>query len=239
MAKTVFITGGSRGIGAECVRLFSESGYKVAFSYLNSEKEAKALCEKYGALAYKADVADSSAITSAINEATKELGKIDVLINNAGVSQSCLFTDITDEMWDKMINTNLSGAFYATRAVLPQMISRKQGVILNVSSMWGEVGASCEVHYSASKAGLIGMTKALAKEVGLSGIRVNCVAPGAIETDMLSCFTDDDLDALREETPLNRIGNTTDVAETLLFLASDKASFITGQVLGVNGGLVI
>ena len=239
MAKNVFITGGSRGIGAECVRLFSENGYRVAFSYLNSENEAKALCEKYGALAYKADVADSSAITFAIGEAIKELGKIDVLINNAGVRQSCLFTDITDEMWRKMIDTNLSGAFYATRAVLPQMINRKCGVILNVSSMWGEVGASCEVHYSASKAGLIGMTKALAKEVGLSGIRVNCVAPGAIETDMLSCFTAEDMEALRDETPLNRIGNTTDIAETLLFLASEKSSFITGQVLGVNGGFVI
>jgi 3-oxoacyl-[acyl-carrier protein] reductase len=142
-------------------------------------------------------------------------------------------------MWRKMLDTNLSGAFYATRAVLPQMINRKGGVILNVSSMWGEVGASCEVHYSASKAGLIGMTKALAKEVGLSGIRVNCVAPGAIETDMLSCFTAEDMDALKEETPLNRIGNTTDIAETLLFLASEKSSFITGQVLGVNGGFVI
>ena len=239
MAKTVFITGGSRGIGAECVRLFSENGYRVAFSYLNSEKEAKALCEKYGAIAYKADVADSSAITFAIGEAIKELGKIDVLINNAGVSQSCLFTDITDEMWRKMIDTNLSGAFYATRTVLPQMINRRCGVILNVSSMWGEVGASCEVHYSASKAGLIGMTKALAKEVGLSGIRVNCVAPGAIETDMLSCFTAEDMEALKDETPLNRIGNTTDIAETLLFLASEKSSFITGQVLGVNGGFVI
>ena len=239
MAKTVFITGGSRGIGAECVKLFSENGYRVAFSYLNSDKEAKALFEKYGAIPYKADVSSSEAITSAIGEAIKELGNIDVLINNAGISQSCLFTDITDEMWGKMIDTNLSGAFYATRAVLPQMISRKCGVILNVSSMWGEVGASCEVHYSASKAGLIGMTKALAKEVGLSGIRVNCVAPGAIETDMLSCFTKEDMDALKEETPLSRIGNTTDIANTLLFLASDKASFITGQVLGVNGGFVI
>ena len=239
MAKTVFITGGSRGIGAECVKLFSENGYLVAFSYLNSDKEAKELSEKYGAIPYKADVASSEAITSAIGEAIKELGNIDVLINNAGISQSCLFTDITDEMWRKMIDTNLSGAFYATRAALPQMISRKCGVILNVSSMWGEVGASCEVHYSASKAGLIGMTKALAKEVGLSGIRVNCVAPGAIETDMLSCFTKEDMDALKEETPLSRIGNTTDIANTLLFLASDKASFITGQVLGVHGGFVI
>ena len=239
MTKAVFITGGSRGIGAECVKLFSENGYKVAFSYLNSDAQAKELCEKYGALAYKADVADSKAISDAVARATDELGHIDVLINNAGISQSCLFTDITDEMWNKMINKNLSGAFYATRAVLPQMISRKQGVILNVSSMWGEVGASCEVHYSASKAGLIGMTKALAKEVGLSCIRVNCVTPGAVETDMLSCFTDDDLDALRDETPLNRIGNKTDIAETLLFLAGDKASFITGQIIGVNGGFVI
>lgn len=239
MAKTVFITGGSRGIGAECVRLFSENGYKVAFSYLNSEKEAKALCEKYGAIAYKADVADSCAITSAINEATKELGKIDVLINNAGVSQSCLFTDITDEMWKRMLDTNLSGAFYATRAVLPQMINRKCGVILNVSSMWGEVGASCEVHYSASKAGLIGMTKALAKELGPSGITVNAIAPGLIETDMNKGLSEEEVKAVVDETPLMRVGYPREVAEAALFLASESAAFITGEVMNVSGGYIM
>ena len=239
MNKTVFITGGSRGIGAECVKIFSENGYKVAFSYVKSQEKAISLAKAYGALPLKADVSVSREISTAIEEATRQLGKIDVLINNAGISGSTLFTDITDEAWDRMIGTNLSGAFYATRAVLPQMISRKSGVILNISSMWGQVGASCEVHYSAAKAGLIGMTKALAKEVGPSGIRVNCVSPGVIDTDMNANLTKEDLDALKDETPLERIGNATDIAEALLFLASDKASFITGQDIGINGGLII
>ena len=239
MSKTVFITGGSRGIGAECVKIFSENGYNVAFSYLNSEDKAAAISEKYGALSIKANVSVSCEIAAAIEEATLKFGKIDVLINNAGISQSSLFTDITDEMWKQMLDTNLSGAFYAARAVLPQMISRKNGVILNVSSMWGQVGASCEVHYSAAKAGLIGMTKALAKEVGPSGIRVNCISPGVIDTDMNANLSTDDINTLKNETPLERIGNTTDIAEALLFLASDKASFITGQDIGINGGLII
>ena len=187
----------------------------------------------------KADVSVSSEITDAITEASAKLGKIDVLINNAGIAESALFTDVTDEMWKRMLDTNLSGAFYASRAVLPNMISKKRGVILNVSSMWGQVGASCEVHYSAAKAGLIGMTKALAKEVGPSGIRVNCVSPGVIDTDMNANLSDSDIEALKNETPLERIGNATDIAEALFFLASDKASFITGQDIGVNGGLII
>ena len=239
MSKTVFITGGSRGIGAECVKIFSENGYNVAFSYLNSEDKAAAISEKYGALSIKANVSVSCEIAAAIEKATLKFGKIDVLINNAGISQSSLFTDITDEMWKQMLDTNLSGAFYAARAVLPQMISRKSGVILNVSSMWGQVGASCEVHYSAAKAGLTGMTKALAKEVGPSGIRVNCISPGVIDTDMNANLTPDDIDALKSETPLGKIGSATDIAEALLFLASDKASFITGQDIGINGGLII
>lgn len=239
MNKTVFITGGSRGIGAECVKIFSENGYNVAFSYFKSEKEAFELSKKYGAICFRADSAISFEITEAISKASLHFGKIDVLINNAGISHSALFTDITDEMWKRMLDTNLSGAFYASRAVLPQMISRKSGVILNVSSMWGQVGASCEVHYSAAKAGLIGMTKALAKEVGPSGIRVNCVSPGVIDTDMNAGLSKADLDALKEETPLERIGSATDIAEALLFLAGDKASFITGQDVGINGGLII
>ena len=239
MKKTVFITGGSRGIGAECVRIFSKNGYGVAFSYLNSEKEALSLARECGALAIRSDVSVSDDVTSAIRKATCELGRIDVLINNAGICGSALFTDITDEMWRKMIDTNLSGAFYATRAVLPQMISRKNGVILNVSSMWGQVGASCEVHYSTAKAGLIGMTKALAKEVGPSGIRVNSVSPGVIDTDMNKNLTEEDLEALKSDTPLGKIGTPQDIAELLLFLASDKSSFITGQDIGISGGLII
>ena len=239
MDKVVFITGGSRGIGAECVRLFSKNGYRVAFSYLKSEEAALKLASECGALAVSADVSDSGSITSAVNAVTDALGRIDVLINNAGISQSALFTDITDKMWKSMIDTNLSGAFYATRAALPGMISRKSGVILNVSSMWGQVGASCEVHYSAAKAGLIGMTKALAKEVGPSGIRVNCVSPGVIATEMNSHLSDEDIEALKNDTPLEKIGNPTDIADILLFLSGDKASFITGQDIGVNGGMII
>ncbi len=239
MVRTVFITGGSRGIGAECVRIFSKNGYRVAFSYLNSEKEAILLAKECGALAIRSDVSVSEDINKAIERATIELGKIDVLINNAGISQSALFTDITDEMWKKMLDTNLSGAFYATRAVLSQMISRKSGVILNVSSMWGQIGASCEVHYSTAKAGLIGMTKALAKEVGPSGIRVNCVSPGVIDTDMNKNLTKEDLEVLKSDTPLGKIGTAADIAELLLFLADDKSSFITGQDIGINGGLVV
>ena len=239
MDKVVFITGGSRGIGAECVRLFSKNGYRVAFSYLKSEEAALELASECGALAVSADVSDSGSITSAVKAVTDTLGRIDVLINNAGISQSALFTDITDKMWKSMIDTNLSGAFYATRAALPGMISRKSGVILNVSSMWGQVGASCEVHYSAAKAGLIGMTKALAKEVGPSGIRVNCVSPGVIATEMNSHLSDEDIEALKNDTPLEKIGNPTDIADILLFLSGDKASFITGQDIGVNGGMII
>ena len=239
MIKTVFITGGSRGIGAETVRLFSKNGYRVAFSYLNSDNEALLLAKECDAYAVKCDISKSDSVCDAVRCVLASLGRIDVLINNAGISEFSLFTDITDEMWDRMIGTNLSGAFYVTRAVLPQMISRKNGVILNVSSMWGEVGASCEVHYSAAKSGLIGMTKAIAKEVGPSGIRVNCVTPGVIRTEMNARLSDEDIEALKNDTPLGKIGEPSDIANALLYLASDNASFITGQILGVNGGMII
>ena len=237
--KVVLITGGSRGIGACAVEKFSLNGYMVAFTYLNSEKQALDLARKFNALAIKADASKSEDVKKAIDAVINTYGHIDTLINNAGISEFSLFTDITDEMWHKMIDTNLSSAFYASRAVLPSMISRKSGSIINVSSMWGQVGASCEVHYSASKAGLIGLTKALAKEVAPSNIRVNCVAPGAIDTDMNSHLSNEDIDTIKNETPLARLGTCEDVAEILLFLASDSSSFITGQVLGINGGLVI
>ena len=239
MNKVVFITGGSRGIGACAVKAFAEAGYKVAFTYLKSENEALCLSKSTGALAIKADASSSKEMSDAIKRAYEELGHIDILINNVGISEFSLFTDISDDMWHRMIDTNLSSAFYASRAVLPQMINRKDGCIINVSSMWGQVGASCEVHYSASKAGLIGLTKALAKEVAPSGIRVNCVAPGAIDTEMNACLSDEAIEQIKNETPLGRLGTPEEIANILLFLADERSSFITGQIIGANGGMII
>lgn len=167
------------------------------------------------------------------------IDSVDVLVNNAGISSQKLFTDIKDDEWKKTIGVNLNGVFYCCKNVLPQMINRKSGVIINISSMWGEVGASCEVHYSASKAGVIGLTKALAKEVAPSGVRVNCIAPGVIMTDMMEDFDGETINELKAETPLGRLGTPEDIAAAALFLASDNASFITGQTLGVNGGFII
>lgn len=185
--------------------------------------------------AIKADVSNSAEVRAMLEQA----GQVDVLVNNAGVSSQKLFTDITDDEWRKTIGVNLDGVFYCCREALPQMISRKSGVIINISSMWGEVGASCEVHYSTSKAGVIGLTKALAKEVAPSGIRVNCIAPGVIMTDMMSEFDDNTIEELKSETPLQRLGTPEDIAAAALFLVSEDASFISGQTLGVNGGFVI
>ena len=237
--KTVFITGGSRGIGAEAVRIFAKNGYRVAFSYLNSEKEALLLKSETGAFAIKCDVSKSDEVKRAVETINELFGGIDILINNAGISASGLIGDFDDEQYRKIIDTNQSSCFYTCRNVLPYMINKKSGVILNISSMWGEVGASCEVVYSMSKAGVIGFTKALAKEVGPSGIRVNCITPGVIETDMNKNLSKEDLKALTNETPLGRLGTPKDIAETLLFLADDRASFITGQIIGVNGGFII
>ena len=239
MVKTVFITGGSRGIGADTVRAFASKGYNVAFTYYKSEEKAKELAKETGAKAYYCDVSNSDNVNNAVSLASKDFGGVDILINNAGIDEFSLFTDITDEMWHKMLDTNLSSAFYFCRAVLPSMISKKSGVIINISSMWGEVGASCEVHYSVSKAGLIGLTKSLAKEVGPSGIRVNCITPGVIDTDMNKNLSKDDLEQLKTDTPLGKIGKTEDVVNAILFLADDASHFITGQVLGVNGGYII
>ena len=233
---TALITGGSRGIGAATVRAFSGAGYRVVFFYRNSVSAAQALSAETGAIAIRCDVSDSQSVNAACAEAVKQLSHIDVLINNAGIAQQKLFTDITDDDWRAMLDTNLSSAFYVSRAVLPQMISRRYGRIVNVGSIWGQVGASCEVHYSAAKAGLIGLTKALAKEVGPSGVTVNCICPGVIETDMLSSFTQDDLVALADETPVGRLGTPEDIAHSLLWLADEKSGFITGQIIGVNGG---
>jgi len=233
---TVLITGGSRGIGAATVRAFASAGYRTAFFYLNSESAAQALAAETGAYAIRCDIRSSESVTSACAEAKRLLGHIDVLVNNAGIAQQKLFTDLTDDDWRAMLDTNLSGAFYACRAVLPDMISRRYGRIINVGSIWGQVGASCEVHYSAAKAGLIGLTKGLAKEVAPSGVTVNCICPGVIETDMLSSFTKDDLAALADETPVGRLGTPEDIARSILWLADPNAGFTTGQIIGVNGG---
>ncbi len=237
--KTVLVTGGSRGIGAEIVRLFSKSGYRTAFTYNVSEKEAKLLESETGALAIRADSSVEGDVIKAVKCAEKSLGNIEILINNAAVSSFSLFTDISLEEWNRMFSVNVGGAFLYSRECLFGMIKRKSGRIINISSMWGLVGSSCEVHYSASKAALIGMTKALAKEVGPSGITVNCIAPGVIDTDMNKNLSEEDIADLVEETPAMRIGKPQDVASCALFLAGDDASFITGAVINVNGGFVI
>ena len=242
--KTVLITGGSRGIGAAAARAFAQAGWKVAINYCRSAQAAQALsaelCIQGGqALAVPGDVAVRSQVVQMVETVRKELGDPDLLINNAGISQQALFTDLTEEDWDRMFAVHVKGAFHCCQEVLPAMIRRHSGQIINISSMWGQVGGSCEVHYSAAKAALIGFTKALAKEVGPSQVRVNCVAPGVIATEMNGHLSPADLEALREETPLEIIGAPEDVASLLVFLASDQARFITGQVIAPNGGIVI
>ena len=237
--KTVLITGGSRGIGRAMVEQFAKEGYSVAFTYKKSESEAKSLAESTGALAIRADSASEADVIAAVKQAEEAIGGIGCLINNAGISSFSLFTDLTLEKWNEFIGGNLTGAFLYSRAVIPGMVSRKNGRIINISSMWGIVGSSCEVHYSTAKAGLIGMTKALAKELGPSGITVNAIAPGVIDTEMNSSLSNDDINALAEETPLMRIGNPIDVAKAALFLAGDGASFITGEIMNVSGGYIM
>lgn len=237
--RTVLITGGSRGIGKAMVELFSSRGYNVAFTYKNSEAGACELSRATGALAIKADSAVESEIIAAVKKVAEEFKSIDILINNAAVSSFSLFTELSLEEWRNTFSVNVDGAFLYSREVLPYMIREHKGRIINVSSMWGEVGSSCEVHYSASKAALIGMTKALAKEVGPSGITVNCIAPGVINTEMNAALGKEDMDSLIDETPLMRIGEPDEVAKVALFLSEDGSEFITGAVINVSGGFVV
>ncbi len=244
MSKTVLITGASKGIGAATAILFAEKGYNVVMNYNNSVQSAlilqKSLAESgYKVIAYQANVTNRIDVELMVKETIDRFGSIDVLINNAGVASQGLFTDISEIEWNEIMDVNLNGVYNVTQAVLPHMIRQKSGSIINISSMWGQVGASCEVAYSAAKAGVIGLTKALAKEVGPSGIRVNCIAPGLIETGMNQELTLEDVATIVDETPLGRIGSTNDVASSALFLASENSSFITGQILGVNGGYII
>lgn len=239
MKKTVVITGGAGGIGSAAARLFHKNNYNVLINYNHSAAAAELLLKELGenAAIYKADVSESSGADALIKYAYSRFGGIDVLINNAGISEQKLFTDITDNDWEKMIKTNLSSAFYCCRSVVPVMLIKKSGAIINISSIWGIVGASCEVHYSVSKAGLLGLTKGLAKELAPSGIRVNAVAPGIIDTKMMSSFDNEDRKNLESEIPLGRFGNPDEIADAVFFLAEN--TYTTGQVLSPNGGFTI
>lgn len=242
--ETVLITGASKGIGKATAIRFAREGYAVAINYNNSKEQALSLEQsliKDGmtAKAFKADVGNTSEVKQMFDDVKNYFGAPKILINNAGISQQKLFCDITDDDWNKMINVNLTGVFNCCKQAVPSMISNHAGKIINVSSIWGVTGGSCEVHYSAAKAGVIGLTKALAKELAPSGITVNCVAPGAIETDMNNEISQEGMEMFAEETPLGRIGRPEEIAECILFMASEKANFVTGHVFNINGGYFI
>ncbi len=244
MRKTAVITGGSRGIGRAVSVKFAEAGYSVAVIYHSDDEAAGALVEQLRAAGtdaecYRCDVASFAEVERTAAEIIKRFGHVDVLVNNAGIAQIKLLIDQTEEDWDRIMGVNAKGVFVCCRHFLPHMLSRKSGRIINVSSMWGITGASCEVAYSASKAAVIGFTKALAQETGPSGVTVNCVAPGVINTEMNASLSDDDMRALCDEIPLMRIGQPEETADAIMFLASDGAAYITGQVLSVNGGMVV
>jgi len=244
MQPVVFITGASRGIGRATAKKFAKEGWQVAIHYHKAEEQALSLMNELreqgcNAMVFQADVAKGQELRAAIALAEKEMGPIEALVNNAGIAQQKLFTDVSEEEWDRMFDVTIKSCYHSCQAVLPGMIRRQRGSIVNLSSIWGISGASCEVHYSAAKAAVIGFTKALAQEVGPSHIRVNCVAPGVVRTDMNSNLSEEDYAVLKDETPLEMIGEPEDIAEAIYFLASEQSRFTTGQTLSPNGGFVI
>ncbi len=244
MSKTVLITGASGGIGSATAILFAEKGWNVVMNYYRSSESAKILAASlsscgYSVMPYYADIRSRSSIERMVYDAENKYGKIDVLVNNAGIAQQKLFTDITEDDLDEMFAVNLKGAFMCAQAVLPGMIHNKSGKIINISSVWGVTGASCEVHYSASKSAVIGFTKALAKEVAPSGIQVNCVAPGLINTRMNDNISTDDLADFVDQIPLGKMGEPNDIAQVIYFLSTEGSDYITGQVISADGGLTI
>lgn len=243
MNKTVIISGSSRGIGAAIAEELAKKGWNIVLNYVENRTKAEELREKLSeitaVIAVRADVSAPNEAKLLYNEAKNRFGKVDLLVNNAGISQIKPLDAVSYDEWRKTFAVNVDGTFNLTKEVLPEMIARKSGKIINIGSMWGQVGASCEVAYSATKAAVIGFTKALAKEVGPSGICVNCVCPGYIQTDMNACHSEQTVSEIAEETPLRNIGQPQDVAKAVAFLASDDANFVTGQIVGVNGGLII
>ena len=244
MGKTAFVTGGSRGIGRAVVRRLAAEGYAVGINYLRSREQAEALAAELraqgcGALAVQADVADREAVTAAVRQVEAAFGPVTALVNNAGIAQNDLFQDTPEELWRRMFAVHADGAFHTIQAVLPHMLHEKAGGLVNISSIWGLRGASCEVAYAASKAAVIGLTRSLAMELAPSHIRVNCVAPGVIHTDMVEVLGADTLSALAEQTPLGRLGSPEEVAAAVAFLAGEGAAFITGQVVTADGGFIL
>ena len=238
MNKIVLVTGASRGIGRGIAEKLAQKGYQVIANYNKSEEKAKELKEKNPNIdIYKADVSKRDDVHKMVEYIMQKYKKIDVLVNNAGISISGVFTDVTDEEWNKIINNNLYSVFCTTQEVLPNMIARKEGCIINISSIWGIVGSSCETIYSVAKAGVDGMTKSLAKELGPSNIRVNSIAPGIIDTEMNSNYTLDEIEEIKEEIPLERIGKKSDISKCVEWLIDDE--YTTGQIISINGGWVI
>lgn len=240
--KVVVVTGGSRGIGAQIVKTLANENYKVVLNYNNSKEQAEKIQQELLEQGkeieiIKADVSKREETEKLIQFAINKFNKIDVLINNAGISQEGLFTDVTEEEWQKIISTNLNSVFYCNQQALKYMIPEQQGCIINISSIWGETGASCEVAYSTTKAAINGMTKALAKEVGPSNIRVNAIAPGIIDTDMNRNLTNEELEQIKEQIPLNKIGKALDIAKCVKWLIEDE--YTTGQIISINGGWYI
>jgi 3-oxoacyl-[acyl-carrier protein] reductase len=244
MRKSALVTGASRGIGRAVAAALAREGWPVCVNYLERRDAAEALvrdlrAQGRAAVALQADVADRAAVEAMVRAASEELGPVELLVNNAGISRQGLFQDLDDETWERLLAVNLTGPRNAVRAVLPHMLGEKRGCIVSISSIWGLRGGSCETAYAVTKAGVIGLTRSLALELAPSGIRVNCVAPGCVETDMVRALGEETRTMLAEETPLGRLGKPEEIAEAVAFLASEKAAFITGQVLTADGGFIV